>query len=176
MSRAFDFCLKAVFDHEGGEVNDSHDPGGHTNMGITQGTLDGARKVIAGLPESVSDLTRNDCARIYRSLYWEPIHGDELPVALALLAFDCAVNQGHADAKRFLQFAVGVTADGAIGPKTLAAAAGSGAPALIEMAARRMYDYMLLDAIQVRFGLGWSRRLMATLALALDVHAGRKGP
>lgn len=176
MSRAFDFCLKAVFDHEGGEVDDPRDPGGHTNMGITQGSLNAARSVLAGLPESVDQLTRNDSARIYRALYWEPIHGDELPVGLALMTFDCAVNQGQSDAKRFLQLAVGVAADGVIGPKTLVAAAKAGSTAIIEFAARRMHDYMLLDSLQDRFGLGWSRRLMRTLAIALDVQAGRAGP
>lgn len=170
MSRAFEWCLKQVFAHEGGEVDDPADPGGHTNMGITQVTLNRARLIIADLPESVSDLTQAQCAEIYRVLYWRPIHGDELPLGLALLAFDCCVNQGEMDAKRFLQHAVKVKVDGQLGPVTLSKAATAGEREMTEMAARRMHDYMLLDALDDRFGLGWSRRLLQTFAVALRVH------
>lgn len=170
MSRAFDYCMKIVFAHEGGEVDDPRDPGGHTNMGITQATLNRARKTLQGLPASVSDLTRHDCTRIYEALYWRPVRGDELPLPLALLTFDACVNQGEGDAKRFLQQAVGVKVDGAIGPKTLAAAQRSGRPAIEELAARRMHDYMLLDKLDDTFGLGWSRRLCHVYGEALDAQ------
>lgn len=170
MSRNFDFCLKRLFEEEGGEVDDSRDPGGHTNMGITQRTLNRARKVLQGLPASVSDLTRHDCARIYEALFWRTVRGDDLPLPLALLVFDCSVNQGEGDARKFLQQALGVAVDGVLGPKTIAAAQASGLPAIEEMAARRMHDYMLLDRLDDTFGLGWSRRLVRILSEAVRLH------
>ena len=56
-----------------------------------------------------------------------------------------------------------MTADGKIGPGTLAAISKAPAPALLaEFMARRMLSYGLLQKLFKTFGLGWSRRLMAT--------------
>lgn len=170
MSRAFDYCSKHVLEIEGGEVDDPRDPGGHTNLGITQTTLDRARRYIDGLPLSVSDLTVPQSLQIYELLYWKPIHGDELPLGLALIVFDACVNQGERDAIHFLQSAVGATVDGHIGPKTIEAAIlANPKKAICEVGARRMVDYMALsETLQGRFGLGWSRRLMRIVAAALE--------
>lgn len=168
MSRSFDYCVKRVFGHEGGEVNDPQDPGGHTNLGITQSTLNHARHVIGNLPATVDKLSRNDALEIYRALYWEPVRGDELPLGVALIVFDAAVNQGVGDAVRFLQLAVNTVPDGVFGPHTLQAVNRANPRAtILEVASRRMFDYMQLDHLQDRFGLGWSRRLCAILADAL---------
>lgn len=169
MSRAFDYCSRHVLEIEGGEVNDPRDSGGHTNLGITQVTLDRARKTIPGLPLSVSDLTVPQSLVIYEALYWRPVRGDELPLGLALIVFDACVNQGERDAARFLQTAVGATVDGKIGPRTVEAAILTPAKkAILEVGAQRMFDYMQLDNLQGRFGLGWSRRLMRIVAAALE--------
>lgn len=173
MTRAFDFCAKRVLAHEGGEVNDALDPGGHTNLGITQTTLDRARRTILSLPASVSDLTRGQALAIYEALYWRPIRGDELPLGLALIVFDACVNQGERDASRFLQQAVGAEVDGRVGPKTVEAALLTDRrKAVLEVASRRMADYMQTgDGLRARFGLGWSRRLCSILAEALEAPA-----
>lgn len=171
MSRAFAYCSKFVLAVEGGFSDDPKDPGGATNLGITQVTLDRARHFhfLPGLPISVSDLTESQSLAIYELLYWTPIHGDELPIGLALIVFDAAVNQGERDAVRFLQSAVGVGLDGHIGPRTIEAALiMPPRKAIIEVAAQRMFDYMQLDNLQGRFGLGWSRRLMWIVAAALE--------
>ena len=169
MSRAFAHCVQIVLEHEGGEVNDPRDPGGHTNLGVTQATLNHARHVVHGLPARVSDLDREGALAVYEALYWRPIRGDELPLGLALIVFDAAVNQGVADATRFLQLAVRTAADGIFGPATLAAVKRANPRAtILEVGARRMHDYMLLDHLDDRFGLGWSRRLVQTIAAALS--------
>lgn len=169
MSRAFDHCVKFVLLEEGGYSNDPADPGRETNLGVTQVTLDRARKTLPDLPASVSQLTKPQALSIYESLYWAPIHGDELPLGLALIVFDAAVNQGERDAARFLQTAVGATVDGKIGPKTVEAAIlANPRKAICEVGAQRMFDYMQLDNLQGRFGLGWSRRLMRIVAAALE--------
>ena len=128
----FETSLNFVFGNEGGESNHPADKGGATNMGITQSTLDRARKQIPGLPESVRDLTRAQAEEIYRVFYWEESKADMLPYPLCTLHFDAAVNHGVGGAAKLLQRTVNnyaakaglnarVDVDGAIGPKTLSA-------------------------------------------------------
>jgi lysozyme family protein len=176
MSRAFDYCVKRVMspEVEGGEVNDPRDPGGHTNLGVTAETLRRARLLIRGLPESVSELTREQAAAIYAELYWHPIRGDDLPLGVSLLLFDAAVNQGPHAAILFLQRALGVKPDGVFGPATLRAAQLAKLGVLLpELASRRMHHYMTLDTLDDTFGLGWSRRLirMYTAAMLAPIEA-----
>lgn len=163
MTRAFDAALKVVLHHEGGYVDHPKDPGGRTNMGITQKVLDMANSPaigMTGLPNDVRALTYDDAAAIYHALYWNAVSGDDLPPGVAMIVFDCAVNQGVARAKSVLQYALGVAVDGRIGPATLAAVAKANPVNLIrEIAARRAHAYMKLDSIDDTFGLGWARRL-----------------
>lgn len=170
MQGAYQMGLTHVLNWEGGEVNDPRDPGGHTNFGITQKTLDRARWKWpdAGLPKSVSDLEPEHVQFIYRKDYWDVCRCSELPAAVAVQVFDAAVNQGPEDAIRFLQKAAGAKADGKIGPLTISAANNCDAHKLArEFAAYRGHDYALLDHLDDIYGLGWMRRLMACYELAL---------
>lgn len=163
MTRAFDAALKVVLHHEGGYVDHPKDPGGRTNMGITQKVLDMANSPaigMTGLPNDVRALTYDDAAAIYHALYWNAVSGDDLPPGVAMIVFDCAVNQGAPTARRILQAALRVPEDGVIGPATLAAVAKANPVNLIrEIAARRAHAYMKLDSLDDTFGLGWARRL-----------------
>lgn len=158
----FEICLQHVLKHEGGYVDHPVDPGGATNMGITRKTLAAWR----GYPvtkDEMRSLTVEETSRIYRAKYWNLVRGDDLPPPLALVAFDCAVNQGPARAKRWLQESVGAVADGVIGPNTVAKAnAVDTARAVIELSARRMWHYTGLS-IWPTFRKGWTRRLLAIL-------------
>lgn len=164
----FEVCVAHVRLMEGGAVNRPSDPGGPTNFGITQETLDAARELLPGLARTVDALSWEEAKRIYHYHYWPAIRGDELPLCYALVTLDAAVNHGPRRAVRFLQQALGVTADGWIGAVTLAAAHGRArAPVLGECMARRTYFFMLQDAIDDEYGLGWARRVMRTLAAAM---------
>lgn len=127
----FDKALSFVFGNEGGYSNDPDDRGGATNLGITQSTLDRARRQMH-LPEKVEDLTREQAAEIYRVLYWEASKADMMPYPLSTLHFDAAVNHGVGGAAKLLQRTINnyaakagldarVEVDGAVGPKTLSA-------------------------------------------------------
>lgn len=175
MTRAFAAALNVVLHHEGGYVDHPKDPGGRTNMGITQATLTRVRAQavgLANLPADVRELTVGDAAAIYSLCYWSEIAGDELPEGVALILFDCAVNQGVGRAAMILQAAVGVPVDGSIGPATLAAVARRNPAGLIrEIAARRAWAYMKLDNLDDTFGLGWARRLFDVYDNAQKVQA-----
>ena len=143
---------------EGGFVNDPDDPGGATNYGVTIHTMRrlGLDKTGDGRV-SVADvraLTRSDAVEIFKRHYYHEPKIDKLPQVLQASVFDMYVNAG-ANAVKILQRLVTrmgfpVTADGVIGPKTLAAvrAARKAAPDHIADAygiARRNYYFRLAD-------------------------------
>lgn len=172
MKDNFEAALAFVLQYEGGYSDHPMDPGGATNLGITFAELLKQR----GHPitkDDVKTLTREEAAEIYHDNYWQAGRCDELPAGVDLAMFDCAVNQGIGRARRFLQIAAGVTADGAIGPITMAAVTGAKPHALLtEFMAQRMNAYGSLTRLFGTFGLGWSRRLIACYAAALKSAAG----
>lgn len=157
--RPFDRAHDFVARWEGGWVDDAYDPGGETRYGISQ----------RAYPDlDLSTLTREQAKAIYERDYWRAAKCDKLPEGLALLHFDCAVNQGVGRAAIFLQQALGVTADGIIGPVTLGAVENADLPAVItEYCAQRGRHYGNLSTFH-RFGLGWMRRLFDAHRAALD--------
>ena len=76
----------------------------------------------------VRRLTRREAAAIYRRLYCDAVRADEIPPCLDLSVFDLAVNSGPSRAVTMLQAALGVAADGIIGPDTLAPREGPTSP------------------------------------------------
>lgn len=166
---SFDTALQFVLGYEGGFSDHPDDPGGKTNLGITQRALDEARAKHPdwGMPADVRAIKRAHAAKIYRAEYWDAVHGDDLPPAVAFLAFDCAVNQGPRRAIRLLQEAVDVPADGIIGPRTLAAVREASLPTLIrEYALGRALAYIATGRVAI-FGKGWFRRLFGAVVEAV---------
>lgn len=91
-----------------------------TNKGITQSAYNAFRR-SKNLPQAdVFNISKQE-ADIYHNNDWKPGQCDKMVLALAVVQFDTAVNFGVGDAVQFLQDALGVAADGAIGPQTLAA-------------------------------------------------------
>lgn len=156
----FETALDRVLVQEGGFIHHSEDPGGATNLGITRRTLSQAR----GRPASVEDvrrLTRAEAASIYRRLYWDAIQGDALPPGIGLAVFDMAVHSGPSRAVRLLQEALGVTADGILGPRTLAAARAADAADLVRRLSRARLGFLSRLPGWSVFGRGWRRRVLA---------------
>lgn len=161
---AFDRAFRVVVGEEGGYGSNPADPGNWTGGACGRGVCRGTRFGIsaASYPGlEIATLTLDDARVIYRRDYWERVRGDDLPPPLALLVFDAAVNNGVARAARWLQQAVGVTADGMIGPATLARVQGHAGPStalMAEFQAQRLAFMAALPTWRV-FGLGWARRL-----------------
>lgn len=153
----FDECLSVILDLEKGPTNDPRDPGGLTKFGISQ----------RNHPDvDIMNLTKEKEEEIYRSEYWNPIHGDALPRGIDLLVFDAAVNQGVKAASLMLQLAVGVQGDGVIGSETLAAVNKYPREELaILFAARRAKRYAVNVNLRI-YGNGWYKRLFVVFSLA----------
>ncbi|MTD99112.1 peptidoglycan-binding protein [Paracoccus sp. YIM 132242] len=143
---------------EGGYVNDPDDPGGATNYGVTVGTmkslgldLNGDGRVDAA---DVRMLTRAQAQQIFVDHYFRRPRLAELPDAVQASVFDMYVNAGT-NAVKILQRLVArmgfaASADGVVGPRTIAAAHDAAAAAPDHFAdaygiARRNYYYALAD-------------------------------
>jgi lysozyme family protein len=163
MNGFYPTALKFSLGIEQGMVNNPADPGGATNFGVTQATLDDAREQIQGLPIDVKDLTIPDVTQIYQIMFWNVIEGDALPNWAALAMFDAAVNSGPGEAVKWMQEATGAKPDSEMGVRTLASVL-TAAPAatLREFHAQRFYNDMLQVNEEKEFGLGWSRRILLT--------------
>lgn len=157
----FDRVVEFVLNHEGGYSNDPDDPGGETNFGISKRSYPML---------NIKALTRADAIEIYRKDYWMHCKCDQMPISIAVLLFDSAVNQGPGTAIRLLQRSLGVKTDGIVGPITIAASLKADTQhVVIELTARRSMQYAT-NAKLVRFGLGWFRRLAECHQMAIEEH------
>jgi lysozyme family protein len=89
------------------------------------------------------------------------VQGDKLPLGVAMAAFDCAVNSGVSEAVKLLQLAAGTTADGALGPITMAAVAAANPADLATETIVRRAVFMASLSTFPTFGLGWMRRVFS---------------
>lgn len=168
MKSNFEKALAAVLVHEGGFVNNPHDPGGMTNLGCTKQTWE----EWVGHPvgeKAMRDLTPADVAPLYKRKYWDKIQGDELPNGVDYVVFDCAINSGPGRAVKFLQGCVGADMDGALGPKTLAAVKATDAKSLVEDYSKRRLSFMMDLPTWANFGKGWGRRVSEVQQTALSM-------
>lgn len=101
--RTFQTALDQVLKWEGGYVDHPADPGGATNIGITQATYDAWRLKEGQPTRSVAQLERREAVTIYYQQYWLRAGCEQVsPPALALVVFDAAVNSGVGAALKWL--------------------------------------------------------------------------
>jgi lysozyme family protein len=162
----FEEAVQHVLRHEGGFVQHPRDPGGATKFGITRETLARAKKRPASI-NGVRRLSRKEAIAIYRQLYWDAVRADELPPGLDLATFDLAVNSGPTRAGKMLQAALGVEADGVVGPVTLGAVRRADVPETIRRLTKARLGFLGRLATWPVFGLGWRRRVLAVEQEAL---------
>ena len=158
MKDNFEQCLALVLKHEGGYVNNPKDPGGRTNLGVTQKVWE----EWVGHPvdeAAMRALTPSDVAPLYKKNYWDKIKGDDLPAGVDYACFDLAVNSGVGRAAKILQQAVGANPDGAIGPASLdAVEKANPRDVATEICDLRLIFLQSLP-IFATFGKGWTRRV-----------------
>ena len=173
MRENFNKCLEMVLEHEGGYVNNKNDRGGMTNLGVTRRVYeDWVDRPVS--EQEMRDLTPEDVAPIYRKNYADRIHFDSLPSGLDWACLDWAINSGASRPAKAIQRAVGATADGVIGPKTLQLVAEKDPEFIIDYVYTvRQSFYEGLDDYK-HFGRGWSRRNKETLHQAMEMAKGGK--
>ncbi|MDR0253567.1 MAG: glycoside hydrolase family 108 protein [Brucellaceae bacterium] len=160
--------LPYVFEEEGGYVNHPADPGGHTNMGITQATLSawmGTKATIA----DIRNLDQKTAADIYKANYWDKVAGDVLPAGIDYAVFDYAVNSGPARAAKALQKIAGTAQDGIIGDQTLSAVMLRDPSSVINNLCDARQAWLQTLTTYKTFGKGWSARVKRVRARALDL-------
>lgn len=172
MTDRFPACLAFTLAQEGGFVRHPADPGGATNKGITLATY--RAWVPYATVETLRAIPDSDVARIYRGGYWQPVRGDDLPPGVDLMAFDFAVNTGPGRSARLLQQAVGAVADGAIGPRTLAAVRGMPAADVCRVLGDLQRDYYRALPTFGTFGRGWMARTERRVAKGLEMAGARE--
>ena len=170
MKDNFDKCLELMLKHEGGYVHHELDPGGRTNLGVTQRVWEewtghevDEKQMRALTPELVAPL--------YKRKYWDAVRADDLVSGVDYAVFDVAVNSGAGRAIKFLQSCVGVDADGGFGPRTLAAVkvAEQDPARLIELYSARRLEFLQSLRTFPTFGRGWSRRVAEVKQVALGM-------
>ena len=70
MKANFDACFELVLGHEGHYVNDPRDPGGRTNLGVTQRSWE----TYVGKPvseEVMRKLTPEMVKPFYKKMFWD---------------------------------------------------------------------------------------------------------
>lgn len=152
----FQHSLKLVLESEGGNVDDPSDHGGRTSRGITQREYDAWRREKGLSLGDVWQASQDDIDTIYHDEYWEP-YCDLMPIGVDYIYFDMSVNAGPYRAAIILQEALGVTADGRIGPITRQAIAKASAPKLIiDYSEAKKSFYVSLH--QPKYTKGWLNR------------------
>jgi len=149
---------------EGGFVNDPYDRGGATKWGITIGTF----RSVYGKGKTVEDLkamTEDQWDHIFKVLFWDKFRADEIQSqSIANLVVDWIWASGTLQIKK-VQRILGVTVDGVVGPKTIAAINNysGGQRALFDRikVQRTAFINAIAVGTQARYKKGWSRRLGA---------------
>lgn len=159
--------IDRTIQREGGFVDHPSDPGGATNMGITQVTLSRYLGCPATRAEVVA-LTHETARDVYQKEYMDAPQFDRIEdMWLREVAFDAGFLFGPARASMFLQEAAGVAADGRIGPVTLGAVNEQDPRDLgrriIASWLRRHGDRVQSGRSSYQFIGGWIRRATAHL-------------
>ena len=147
----FNTAINRILAHEGGYVNPkpSDDPGGETNWGISKRSYPDV---------DIKNLTRDQAIAIYKRDFWDRVHADEMPPAIAYQALDFAVNSGIETAVRKLQFAAGVADDGHWGPVTRAAVAAKPVNDLLMLYIAERMDFQRKLKNWLPNSSGWTAR------------------
>jgi len=150
----FDECFAALVAHEGDFGDLENDPGGKTRFGVTQAV---ARS--AGYTGDMRELPISLAKTIYRAQYWDAVRGDDLLGEVRYYVFDAAVSSGVRQSILWLQRALGVAADGVLGPVTLAAAQAANPDKLKARLLSQRLRFMAGLSNWPSFSRGWSRRI-----------------
>ena len=151
----FDEIIDHVLESEGGYVNDKHDAGGETNLGIS-------KKAYPNL--DIKNLSVDQAKQIYYEDYWVKSKADQLPNQLREVYFDMVVNFGRRGAARVLQKACNgkntykIKEDGLVGTATIGACKNLEPDRLRAYRVLKFAKIVIRKPSQEKFWFGWFRR------------------
>ncbi len=154
----FEEAINIVLVQEGGFVNHPSDPGGATNFGVTKSVYEAfvGKKVSV---QDIKNLKKDEVYPIYQACYWNKIKGDSLKPGIDLVVLDFAVNAGTSRAITYMQKALGVKADGQLGPQTLLAVNAISAKEFVEKYSTLRESFYRQIKTFPTFGKGWLNRV-----------------
>ena len=164
----FDASLKLVLQSEGGYSAESCDPGGITNLGVTQ------RVMEEWLGHPVDDkfmqkLTPEIVAPLYKAKYWMACSAPKLPIGLDYAVFDTAVNMGVGTAVKLLQESLGCVPDAMLGPRTIQLIDQKDPTMMLAKFCQRRRDYYSGFKLFPLYGKGWLKRVEFVFENALKM-------
>lgn len=149
--------------HACGYINDPSDPGGETKYGIAKN---------ANPNIDILHLDWEGAKSIYYSHYWLNAKCNKMDERIAALNFDGAIQHGVETAAKFIQRAIGVDDDGAIGPVTLATLAKKDAITVCNSVCDQRNTYynniVAKTPSQQKYLAGWMRRVAEMRAFVTD--------
>ena len=158
MNSNFKQALEYLVKSEGGYVDNPKDPGGRTNLGVTQKVWESWVGRESNEKE-MRALTKTDVEPLYKRKYWDACRCDDLPTGLDYLVFDFAVNAGVGRSAKTLQSCVGVSVDGQIGNQTIEATKKIAPSELIEQFSEAKRNFYKSLVTFPTFGKGWLNRV-----------------
>jgi len=172
MIENFKASLEALLHSEGGNDDDPQDHGGRTSRGVTQREYD-AWRVEQHLGHlDVWQAPQEDIEAIYHMEYWNP-WCDLLPLGTDYMFFDMCVNSGPHEAIVLGQRALGVTADGRVGPLTRQAIRLADPRSLLSRYTQAKEQFYR-GLHQPKFIKGWLNRNKEVYGTALVMLKGTK--
>lgn len=147
---SFDRAYDLLIENEGGYSNHPADNGGETRFGISKARYPN---------EDIKNLTRERAKFLTKRDFWDTYRLGELPWAIATTMLDCVFQHNPKNPITWLQRAIGATADGILGSKTIAAANQLEDPVQVarDILLQRL-DYYMSLADWPTFKNGWKRR------------------
>lgn len=163
---SIDNLIPFILKWEGGYVHHKNDKGGATNRGVTYNTWEDycKRKGKEASLTTLRHMTKEEWRDIFTEHSWNPWQADKIASQrVANICVEWSWMSGARTAIKKVQKLLGVTADGIVGPKTLAAINGHSGDALFgqikELRKKFYYGIVKQDPTQQIFLKGWLNRL-----------------
>jgi lysozyme family protein len=167
----FDTCFDRLIKAEGEFTDDERDSGNWTGGRVGVGTLLGTKYGIAAntYPDlDIRNLTLDQAKAIYYRDWWLKAGADFLPQDMVFQLWQFAINAGMPNAIRVLQRALGVAADGVVGPVTISAVQKIDKKDLpLRFIAYALKHYTSLTKFST-YGRGWTNRSADALLYAAE--------